>query len=76
MTIQNHEFHFQVYIDREDEADGWYGDINYDGSLNVVDIVSIVNLIVSNEYELIADTNSDGTLNIIDVVILVNLIIS
>ena len=53
-----------------------YGDINYDGSLNVVDIVSIVNLIVSNEYELIADTNSDGTLNIIDVVILVNLIIS
>ena len=52
-----------------------YGDSNQDGSLNVIDVVSIVNLIVSGGYDEVSDVNSDGSLNVIDVVQLVNVII-
>ena len=52
------------------------GDFNQDGILNVVDIVSIINLVLTNQYNEIADINSDNLLNVVDIVILVNLIIS
>ena len=52
-----------------------YGDSNQDGSLNVIDVVGIVNLIVNGDYDMVSDINSDGALNVIDVVQLVNIII-
>ena len=52
------------------------GDFNQDGILNVVDVVSIINLVLTNQYNEIADVNSDNLLNVVDIVILVNLIIS
>ena len=57
-----------------------YGDVNFDGTLNVNDIVLIVNyvlnLIIPNEEEaLTADMNQDGTLNILDVIQVVTEII-
>jgi len=52
------------------------GDINNDGSLNVQDIVVIVNnYILIDQYEDIGDINQDGYLNVLDVIILVNLIL-
>ena len=51
------------------------GDINSDGDLNVLDIVSLVNIILSNDYSDTADLNSDDTINILDVVLLVNAIL-
>jgi len=51
------------------------GDINSDGDLNVLDIVSLVNIILSNDYSDTADLNSDDTVNILDVVLLVNAIL-
>ena len=51
------------------------GDINSDGDLNVLDIVSLVNIILSNDYSDTADLNSDNTVNILDVVLLVNAIL-
>ena len=51
------------------------GDINSDGQLNVLDIVSLVNLILSNDYLDTADLNSDNVINILDVVLLVNAIL-
>ena len=54
---------------------GMLGDINGDGILNILDLVSLVNLILYGEYVETGDINQDGTLNILDVVLLANLIL-
>ena len=52
------------------------GDANYDGELNVLDVVIIVNMILDvEEADLIADINNDGGINIQDIVLLLNLIL-
>ena len=56
------------------------GDINGDSSINILDVVIVVNFILSSETPTTsefsaADLNSDGILNILDVVILTNLIL-
>ena len=55
---------------------GMLGDINGDSTLNILDLVSLVNLILSGEYMDTGDLNEDGTLNILDVVLLANLILN
>ena len=55
------------------------GDVTGDGSLNVVDIILIVNFILEtqdlNEEQLeIADVNMDDAINIVDIIYLMNLI--
>ena len=57
------------------------GDINSDADINILDIVTLVNIVVnsanvSNEEICAADLNSDGIINILDIVTLVNVIIS
>ena len=53
------------------------GDANYDGELNILDIVLIVNMILEVEdTDLVADMNNDGGINIQDIVLLLNLILS
>ena len=59
---------------------GMPGDINQDETLNVLDVVICVNIIlgefVPNTYESwAADLNQDGAINIIDVVTIVNFIL-
>ena len=51
------------------------GDINLDGSINVLDVVVLVNLILSGEVLETADINQDNSVNVLDVVTLVNLIL-
>ncbi len=53
-----------------------YGDVNQDGSLNVIDVVNIVNLVIAGNYDVLADLNLDSSLNILDVVLLVNNILN
>ena len=52
------------------------GDINNDNSVNVQDIILVVNLILSNDYNNLADLNSDDAIDILDVVLIVNIILS
>ena len=52
------------------------GDINNDNSVNVQDIVLVVNLVLSNDYSSLADINSDNTIDVLDVVLIVNLILN
>jgi len=57
------------------------GDINFDGTLNVLDAVLLVNAVLDpgllNDAEFqAADLNSDDTLNVLDVVSLINIILN
>jgi hypothetical protein len=61
------------YFDAVDDT--LLGDINEDGVLNILDIVSLVNMVLANEYSTSGDINGDGGLNILDIVSLVNLIL-
>ncbi len=51
------------------------GDLNFDNAVNILDVVIMVNLILSGEYNNVGDMNVDGSLNILDIVMAVNLII-
>ena len=55
------------------------GDVNQDQSINILDIVELVNIILGgdpNETQIyLGDLNSDGTINILDIIELVNLIL-
>ena len=53
------------------------GDINLDNTINVLDVVILVNIILgSSEETSNADINLDGIINVLDVVTLINLILS
>jgi len=60
--------------------DGILGEVNNDGSINVLDILRVVNFILGEEptnYEFwAADLNQDGSINVMDIVQIVNLILS
>jgi len=51
------------------------GDINYDGLLNVIDIIAIINLILDDIYIVRADLNSNGIVDIVDIIALVNIVL-
>ena len=52
------------------------GDVNQDGSVNILDVVMMVNIILSGEYNSLVDFNSDGAIDVLDIVQLVNLILN
>ena len=57
------------------------GDINQDETLNILDVIALVNSILdeeelTNQQLIIADQNLDGLINILDVISLVNTIIN
>ena len=51
------------------------GDINGDEILNVLDIVIMINMILSNEFSEVADVNEDGFLDVLDVVLMINILV-
>ena len=51
------------------------GDVNADGLVNILDVVLLVNMVLSDEYNASADLNNDGVINVLDVVLLVNIIL-
>ena len=72
-----------IYIDdvkvfAYNTSSNMYGDVNGDGDINVIDIVTIVNIILDDSSDtnvLVADLNSDSEVNILDIVILVGIIL-
>ena len=52
------------------------GDINLDGSINVLDAVESVNLLLIGGYNESADMNNDNIINVLDIVQLINLILN
>ena len=55
------------------------GDANFDGELNILDVVIVINAILYQELDEqllnVSDINSDGELNVVDIVLLVNMIL-
>ena len=61
-------------------SDMLFGDVNLDGSVDVLDVVVLVNYILGNisfdeNQIIISDTNQDGSLDVMDIVILVGSIL-
>ena len=52
------------------------GDLNNDNSINVLDVVLMVNVILSDNFLNDADLNQDGAINVLDVVNLINIILN
>ena len=52
------------------------GDVNIDQTINIQDIVLLVNYILTSTYNSSADLNNDEITNIQDVIIVVNLILN
>ena len=60
----------------EFEGSSLSGDLNGDGTINVLDIVVLVNIVLGgSEPDNAGDLNADGIINVLDVVILVNIIL-
>jgi hypothetical protein len=55
------------------------GDLNNDGTVNILDVIQLVNIIMGldpTEYQgTVGDMNNDGDYNVLDVVLIVNLIL-
>ena len=57
------------------------GDVNGDGTINVVDIVNLVAFVLETatptpDQQCVSDLNLDGSLNVVDIVILVGQILN
>ena len=52
------------------------GDIGGDGTINVLDVVAMVSLVLNGSYQEVADMNADGVVNVLDVVSLVSVILN
>ena len=69
-----------VWAEQIYEADVIDGDINFDFTVNVLDVINLVGYILGNvsldeDQMIVADINRDGSIDVIDVVALVNLIL-
>ena len=65
-----------ISVEQTDEP-GLTGDINGDQVVNILDVVALVNIVISgSEYNESADVNNDGVVNILDVVQLVNIVLN
>jgi hypothetical protein len=72
---------FKLEVFTSSNSNSLLGDINSDNTLDVIDIVLLVNYIIGqsefNDYELfIGDINSDSIINVLDIVSLVNEILN
>ena len=52
------------------------GDLNNDQTINVLDVIELVNMVLSNNYDSNGDLNQDEMVNILDVIALVNIILN
>ena len=59
------------------ETDFLLGDVNNDGIINILDVVSTVNIVLGQaEWVDAADYNTDGVINVLDIVSIVNIILN
>jgi hypothetical protein len=64
-----------LFITDGSYSDFILGDINGDGVLDILDVVVLVNAVLSGGYTAPGDMNQDGVLDVLDIVTLVNAIL-
>ena len=74
------EWMLDVINDLLDYESGMVGDLNQDSIINILDVISIINIVLlienASDYQLWAsDLNEDNITNILDVISLVNIIL-
>ena len=73
---EHHEYANKNLIYTVNKISSFIGDLNEDGLVNVVDVISLVNIVLGvNENLENSDLNSDNQTNILDIVFLVSLIL-
>tara|TARA_B000000475_G_scaffold55656_1_gene43803 strand:+ start:187 stop:654 length:468 start_codon:yes stop_codon:yes gene_type:complete len=75
LSLGNAQKNYILGVLEENYDQSILGDLNGDASLNVADIIMIIDLILSEVYNETGDMNFDGGLNIQDISILLNIII-
>ena len=70
-----------IYDLLSDNEDMLLGDVNSDGLINVLDVVNIINFILSinipvGDQFVLSDINQDDVINVLDVVLIVNIILN
>ena len=55
--------------------DIFIGDVNLDNSIDILDVVFTVNIIIQNDNNIYADLNQDGIVDILDIILLINIIL-
>ena len=71
---------YRIYFYEEEEEETDLGDVTQDGTINIVDVILMVNAILElqalNEEQLeLADINMDNIINIVDILIIMNIIL-
>ena len=52
------------------------GDMNFDGIINIQDVIQSIDLIMNQEYNEIADMNNDGNINVQDIIWIIDIILN
>ena len=52
------------------------GDLNQDDTINIQDVILIINLILNSSFNSLADLNEDGEVDVLDVVYILNIILN
>ena len=81
---QNNELYFmgnESIYKFSPEIEFSMGDINYDGEINILDVLQVISYILGNseftsEQEFLADLNNDDVINVLDVIQIVNTILN
>ena len=72
---------YEIYLSKGENVTTTLGDVNQDSSINILDIVLVVNFILGqqdpdNTQFFASDLNSDNIINIQDIILLVNIILN
>ena len=57
------------------ENDWLVGDINFDQTIDILDVIGVVNNILNSNYNYLSDLNEDQVVNIQDIILLVGIIL-
>tara|TARA_B100000212_G_scaffold9537_2_gene7074 strand:+ start:2764 stop:3066 length:303 start_codon:yes stop_codon:yes gene_type:complete len=59
-----------------EELENLQGDLNGDSSIDVLDVIQTIDLIISGYYSIIVDMDYNGEVNILDIIQIIDIIVN